>query len=50
MMSDKKNGDRTEDRKDAQDATLCVDPRITVTDEGVESTYVQKSELSMQPA
>lgn len=48
MMSDKKNGDRTEDRKDAQDATLCVDPRIT--DEGVESTYVQKSELSMQPA
>lgn len=46
-MSDEKNGDQTEERKPegAQVVTQGVGPRMT--DEGVDSAYVQKSELSM---
>lgn len=44
-MSDEKNGDQTQERKDAQVVTLGVGPRMT--DEGVHLAYVQKSELSM---
>lgn len=44
-MSDEKNGDQTEERKGAQVVTQGVGPRMT--DEGVDSAYVQKSELSM---